>query len=164
MLCYRGSLARHTGNAPEASLRPCVLWQGWHGYVRAPLDAAHLHANATQRRAVEGNLGGFCLWPWLRSTETAPARPACRGRSCRNSGWVDHEEGSPTGLVEAALDRIEKHRIRPTISETQAMPDPKSIMLQSSSGSRTTGGSSARSSSSSSSSPSSGSRGGIVSP
>jgi len=25
------------------------------------LDAAHRHANATQRRAVEGNLGGFCV-------------------------------------------------------------------------------------------------------
>ena len=84
--------------------------------------------NATAQ-AVEGNLGGFCLWPWLRSTETAPARTACRGRSCRNSGWVDREEVSPTELVEAAVERIEKHRIRPTISETQAMPNPKSIML-----------------------------------
>jgi hypothetical protein len=27
-----------------------------------PLDAANLHANATQRRAVEGHLGGFCVW------------------------------------------------------------------------------------------------------
>ena len=52
----------------------------------------------------------------------------------------------------------------PPISETQAMPNPKSIMLYSSSGSRTTGGSSARSSSSSSSSSSSGSRGSIVLP
>jgi hypothetical protein len=28
--------------------------------VRAPLDAAHLHVNATAR-AVEGSLGGFCV-------------------------------------------------------------------------------------------------------
>jgi hypothetical protein len=37
-----------------------------YGYVRAPLGAANLHANATQRRAVEGNLGGFCVWVWPR--------------------------------------------------------------------------------------------------
>jgi hypothetical protein len=42
---------------------------------------------------------------------------------------VNHEEVSPTELVEAAVERIEKHSIRPTISETQAMPNPKSIML-----------------------------------
>ena len=41
---------------------------------------------------------------------------------------VDHEEVSPTELVEATVERIEKHRIRPTISETQAMPNLKSIM------------------------------------
>jgi hypothetical protein len=33
---------------------------------------------------------------------------------------VDHEEVSPTELVEAAVERIEKHRIRPTISETRS--------------------------------------------
>ena len=43
-----------------------------------PLDAANLHANATQRRAVEGHLGGFCVWQDMRK-ETAPARSACRG-------------------------------------------------------------------------------------
>jgi hypothetical protein len=32
---------------------------------------------------------------------------------------VNHEEVSPTELVEAAVERIEKHRVRPTISETQ---------------------------------------------
>ena len=31
-----------------------------HGHVRAPLDAAHLHANTTAQ-AVEGNLGGLCV-------------------------------------------------------------------------------------------------------
>jgi hypothetical protein len=53
--------------------------------VRAPLDAAHLHANATAR-AVEGNLDGFCVWPDMR-TETAPARAACRGRCVGTPGW-----------------------------------------------------------------------------
>jgi len=38
-------------------------------------------------------------------------------------------EVSPTELVEAAIDRIEKAQNAPTISETQAMPNPKSIML-----------------------------------
>src|ERR1700687_1610221 len=66
--------------------------------VRAPLDAAHLHVNATAR-AVEGNLGGFCVV----GTETVPARTTCRGRLCRNSGRVDHEEVSPTELVEPPL-------------------------------------------------------------
>ena len=33
------------------------------GRVRAPLDAAHLHANTTQRQAAEGNLGGFRVSP-----------------------------------------------------------------------------------------------------
>jgi hypothetical protein len=41
----------------------------------------------------------------------------------------DHEEVSPTELVEASIERIEKHRMWPTIFETQAMPNPKSIML-----------------------------------
>ena len=121
----RGSLTRQTGNA-LARRAP----RGEAGNAkferRSKQQAA---ANNATAQAVEGNLGGFCLWPWLRSTETAPARTACRGRSCRNSGWVDHEEVSPTELVEAAVERIEKHRIRPTISETQAMPNPKSIKL-----------------------------------
>jgi len=73
ILCYRGSLARHTGNAPDASLRPCVLWQGRHGYVRAPLDAAHLHANTTQRRAVEGQ-------PWRLLRVAHPANTKKRPR------------------------------------------------------------------------------------
>ena len=38
-------------------------------------------------------------------------------------------EVSPTELVEAAIERIEKAQNAPTISETQAMPNPKSIML-----------------------------------
>jgi Asp-tRNA(Asn)/Glu-tRNA(Gln) amidotransferase A subunit family amidase len=42
---------------------------------------------------------------------------------------VRKREVSPTELVEAAVERIEKHRIRSTISETQAMPNPKSIKL-----------------------------------
>jgi Asp-tRNA(Asn)/Glu-tRNA(Gln) amidotransferase A subunit family amidase len=42
---------------------------------------------------------------------------------------VRKREVSPTELVEAAIERIEKHRNAPTISETQAMPNPKSIML-----------------------------------
>jgi hypothetical protein len=38
--------------------------------VRAPLDAARFDVNATAR-AVEGNLGGFCVWLGMR---TKPAR------------------------------------------------------------------------------------------
>src|SRR6267143_1611178 len=64
-----------------------------HGYVRAPLDAAHLHANTTAQ-AVEGNLGGFCVynsgievsrdvtWP----SAGALARIACCGRL----RWASH--------------------------------------------------------------------------
>jgi Uncharacterized protein conserved in bacteria (DUF2130) len=87
--------------------------------VRAPLDAAHLHVNATAR-AVEGNLGGFCVV----GTETVPARTTCRGRLCRNSGWVDHEEMSPTELVESPSSGSKSTECGPTISETQAMPNP----------------------------------------
>ena len=48
--------------------------------LRAPLDAAHLHANTTQRhKPSRETLAAFAR------TETAPARTACRGRLCRNS-------------------------------------------------------------------------------
>ena len=52
-----------------------------------PLDAAHLHANATQRRAVEGNLGGLCVCPDLRTKRPRRglrAEAACVG----TPGWV----------------------------------------------------------------------------
>jgi hypothetical protein len=40
----------------------CVRWLAGWGYVRAPLGAANLNANATQRhRPPKGNLGGFCV-------------------------------------------------------------------------------------------------------
>jgi hypothetical protein len=70
-------LARHTGNAPAALLRQCVQTRGT-GRVRAPLDAAHLHANATAR-AVEGNLGGFCVCciTWLRRHWLLCSRSIC---------------------------------------------------------------------------------------
>ncbi len=42
---------------------------------------------------------------------------------------VRKREVSPTELVEAAIERDRKAQNAPTISETQAMPNPKSIML-----------------------------------
>jgi hypothetical protein len=41
---------------------------------------------------------------------------------------VRKREVSPTELVEAAIERIEKHRMRQPFPK-QAMPNPKSIML-----------------------------------
>jgi hypothetical protein len=41
-------LARYTGNA-LAPFKAVRLWLAGLGYVRAPLGAANLHANATQR-------------------------------------------------------------------------------------------------------------------
>src|ERR1700688_4897224 len=85
MTSYRGSLARHW--ATQQRLIKSVRPMARQARLRStPLDAANLHANATQRRADEGHLGGFCVWPDMR-TETAPARSSCRGRSCRNSDW-----------------------------------------------------------------------------
>ncbi len=85
-----GSLVRYIGNAPGALLRPCVAWQGRHGYVRAPLDGAHLYANATQRRAVEGDLGGFCVWPantMKRPRRGRRAEAACVGTPAGMGPW-----------------------------------------------------------------------------
>src|ERR1700692_1171522 len=84
MTSYRGSLARHW--ATHQRLIKAVRPMARQARLRStPLDAANLHANATQRRAAEGPLGGFCVWP--ERTETAPARLSCRGRSGRNSDW-----------------------------------------------------------------------------
>ena len=44
----------------ERLLRPCVQWQAGLGYVRAPLGAANLYANATQRqKPSRGTLAAF---------------------------------------------------------------------------------------------------------
>jgi hypothetical protein len=72
--------------------------------LRASLGAAHLHANATQinATAVEGNLGGFCVWPNARE-ETAPARPQVAVLSFSNAELFSRlRSRSP----EAACSRI----------------------------------------------------------
>ncbi len=58
ILRYRGSLSRHIGNASA------LFEGGTHATQVWALDAAHLHANATQRyEPSRGNLGGFCAGP-----------------------------------------------------------------------------------------------------
>ena len=70
--------------------------------------ARRLHANATAR-AVEGNLGGFCVWPDMR-TENGPSAGGVPGPLCRNSGWCGPGEvGQPeflhSGMRSAAFSR-----------------------------------------------------------
>jgi hypothetical protein len=49
MTSYRGSLARHTGQRTSASLRPCVPWQGRHGYARRSKPPRKRNATAGRR-------------------------------------------------------------------------------------------------------------------
>ena len=51
---YRGSLARHTGNARAPHRRPCVPWRGRQPRS-TPLDAAHLHAIRNASASRRGN-------------------------------------------------------------------------------------------------------------
>jgi hypothetical protein len=99
---------RHTGNASERlikmkALRPVASRLSLRSSTarrRKPLGKR----NATAR-AVEGNLGGFCLWPDMR-TETAPARAACRGRCVGTPSWGTSGEGWLARPFRAAKRRL----------------------------------------------------------
>jgi hypothetical protein len=66
------------------------------GYVRAPLGAANLYANATQRqRAVEGNLGGFCVCAAMKNRNGASSvTEHCGRRKQEEHNASEHHYGS----------------------------------------------------------------------